>query len=134
MKKDGWEIRLADAMTAGLRKTHAWGENDCVTFAADCVKAQTGEDPMGVFREMYHDSLTAAKLIRSLGYKSLGEAVADFLPEILPADARRGDVVLCWSDEGFDFLAVVDRQNAVGPGPTGTVQIPLVQVKRAFKV
>lgn len=121
-------------MTAGLRDPHKWGSNDCVTFAADCVEIQTGEDPMGVFRGMYDSPLSAAKLIRELGYGTLGNAVADFLPEILPADARRGDVVLCEDGNGIDFLAVVDRRTAVGPGPSGAVHVPLTQAKRAFKV
>lgn len=134
MKKlDGWEIALAECMTSGLKVEHEWGSHDCVTFAADCVKAQTGEDPLGDLRGSYDSPLTAAKVIKGMGANSLGDALAKHLTEILPGDARRGDVVVCWSDD-HDFVAVVERHTAVGPGPTGTVHIPLVQIKRAFKI
>jgi hypothetical protein len=132
-KKPGWEIALANTMTEGLKVPHKWGEHDCVTFAADCVQAMTGEDALGDLRGSYDSPISAARVIRQMGCATLGDAVATVLPEILPADARRGDVVLCWSGE-HDFLAVVERHMAIGPGPNGTVQIPLVQIKRAFRI
>lgn len=129
----GWEIALADTMTERLKIPHKWGEHDCVTFAADCVQAMTGEDVLGDLRGSYDSPLSAARVLRQMDCTTLGDAVATMLPEILPADARRGDVVLCWSDD-HDFLAVVERRAAVGPGPHGTVHIPLIQVKRAFRI
>ena len=133
MRREGWEIRLSKAMTEGLRKPHAWGENDCVTFAADCVKAITGQDPVSDLRGTYDSPEGAARIMIALGYKNLGDCIASRLPEIDPSQARRGDVVLCWGDE-HEFAAVVERHTAVGAGPEGAVHIPLIQVQRAFRI
>ena len=132
-RREGWEIALAQTMSAALKKPHEWGENDCVTFAADCVCAMTGEDPLGDLRGTYDSPLSAARLIKNAGFESLGDMLAAHLEEIPPADARRGDVVLCWSGD-HDFVAVIERHMAVGPGPNGVVHVPLLQVSRAFKI
>ena len=128
-----WDVELYRLTTAAVLKQHAWGDHDCLTFAADCVVVITGEDLANDVRSQYDSAYSAAKLIKENGFEDFGDMVASRLPEIEVGAAMRGDVVLNDGPEG-EFLGVVDGQVSVAPGAEGLLQVPLAQAKRAFKV
>lgn len=101
-RRQDWPERLAEVLDAA--RDGRWDSEDaypCGYFAADCVRAMTGEDP-APGRE---PSVTQAYLrMRRDGYETLRDAVAAVLQEIPLAQAARGDIV----------VAVVGDQQALG--------------------
>lgn len=130
----GWEQALVTSTASKLRTVWAWGEHDCIIFAADCIKAMTGQDLAEEFRGQYDNEAEAWALLGSIGYEDLGALVSSRLPEIKPRDAMRGDVVLMAGEEG-DFVAICDGLTAVGPrAPRGINHNPMTAAKRAWRV
>lgn len=134
MRVRGWEQQLVRLTTGKLRTPWAWGEHDCVMFAADCILAMTGVDLADEFRGRYENEHEAWALLAHLGHEDLGSLVSTRLPEIKPRDAQRGDVVLMPGEFG-DFIAICDGATAVGPrAPRGINHNPMSAAVRAWRV
>ncbi|MEL7203199.1 MAG: hypothetical protein AAGL19_03450 [Pseudomonadota bacterium] len=132
-RKENWTLALQRVTRAASNLPHAWGSHDCVTFGADCVLAMTGSDPIENERGTYATAHEAARIVKDAGCESLGDLVAQRLPEIQVAYARRGDAVLCEGPEGV-FIAICDGHTAVGPSRHGLVHVPMSQALRAYQV
>jgi hypothetical protein len=94
-----WPSRLMGAIDAARAKPFSWGELDCCLFACDCVAAMTGVDPAAWFRGRYHTAAGARRKLRIYSGGGLEATVALLaarhgLPEIMVAQAQRGDLVL----------------------------------------
>lgn len=127
-RRPDWPERLLRFVEGRTRRRFAWGRHDCALFAADWVKAATGEDPAAWFRGRYaSDAEAAAALVEYLkgrrsprDFSARLEAVAT---EILgpPLDgvllARRGDVVGLVDDKGRLMLGVCLGLTVAAPGP-----------------
>jgi hypothetical protein len=131
---EDWELRLFKYTSSVLNRPHKWGEHDCATFAADCVLAETGVDPMADLRGEYGGPLTARRLLNDEGVNTMSELIAKRLPEIEVPFARRGDVVICLDESGDEFAAVCQGVTAVGPGELGLIHVPMKNAIRAFRV
>ena len=129
----GWEQALFRFTCEAMTRPHTWGETDCVMFAADCVKAMTGEDPAANYRGKYDSREGAARVIARAGFDNLGDMIAAHLEEIEPSRVSRGDIIFSAGPDG-DFLAVVQGATSVGPTSAGLIHIQTRQAKRAFKV
>ena len=116
-----------------MRTPYAWGQHDCALFAAGAVEAMTGIDFAAEFRGKYEDEDGARRLLTSLGCGDVGDLASRYLPEITPAEARRGDVVMIEGQLG-PFLAVVDGRTAVGPSARGLTHTPVELATRAWGV
>jgi hypothetical protein len=116
-----------------MRTPYAWGQHDCALFAAGAVEAMTGIDFAAEFRGKYEDEDGARRLLTSLGCEDVGDLASRYLPEITPAEARRGDVVMIEGQLG-PFLAVVDGRTAVGPSARGLTHTPVELGTRAWGV
>ncbi|HPE49720.1 MAG TPA: hypothetical protein PLR76_15055 [Hyphomonas sp.] len=136
MRIQGWEQALFETTTLAMKRPHEWGVHDCATFAADCVEAMTGIDPIADLRGHWQGPVSARRLIAEEGADTLGDLAAQRLPEIAPSMARRGDVVLCKSDgtNETEFLAICQGHTAVGPAAHGLIHVPMTQALRAFRV
>jgi len=132
----GWESALFDATRAAMPRAYEWGVHDCVTFAADCVEAMTGSDPIADLRGHWRGPVSARRIMTEEGADTLGDLAAQRLPEIAPSLAQRGDIVLCKGDGDSDeeFLAVCQGHTAVGPAANGLIHVPMAQAKRAYRV
>jgi len=87
-----WTARLHAVIEAASVRPFAWGAHDCCVFAADCVRAITGSDPMAELRGAYDDARGAARL---LAERDLRGRLLDALGYPIPvALAQRGDVVI----------------------------------------
>lgn len=128
-----WEQSLFAVVGVLSTRPFEWGKNDCVTFAADCVEAQTGEDIIADFRGRYTTELGAVRAMIKAGSRDMGDLVAMRLEETHVRKLQRGDIVVCAGEFG-DFCAVVMGATAVGPTPEGLRHIPIGQAKRAYKV
>lgn len=132
-RREGWEQAYVRVGIAAMKRPHAWGEHDCVMFVCDCIAAMTGEDLAADFRGQYDNEREARALLARLGYVDIGALASSRLPEIDPAQAQRGDVVLIPGEEG-EYLAIVDGRTAVGPAARGLTHAPLGLAKRAWRV
>lgn len=87
-----WPARLQAVVTRAHAQRFAWGEHDCVLWAADCVQAQTGIDLMARYRGAYSTPKQAYRLLRAEGgLRGAGDYAG---PRIAPAMAAEGDIGL----------------------------------------
>ncbi len=109
----------------------AWGSNDCVLFAADCVCATTGIDHAVKFRG-YSTAIHAARLVKKLG--GLEQIVTSALGEPIPLHKiTAGDVVLI-SIDSIPALGIYSGNACLGPGKDGIIAIGRAQIVMAWKV
>ena len=114
-----WPERLAATIERARSCPFAWGQCDCVSFAAACVFAVTGVDVMDRVRGGWSSADTAARLLRRRGglmvavSRALGPARLDHF------GARRGDVIFV--PAGRPHVAVCDGANWWSPGRSGLV-------------
>lgn len=121
---------LVAYIAARMRAPFAWGDNDCVTFAAGAVKAQTGRDPLGAIAARWSTARGAGRVLRKFG--GMEAAVSSVLSPIAPAMAARGDVAGWLDAQGRLQLAIVEGQTLVGPGEAGTVRLPRSAMVKAW--
>lgn len=127
-----WELRLSQLVTQRLAMPFAWGENDCVLFAADCIEAMTGIDPVAKLRGQWANQGEAVRAIARVG--GLNAAVdALGLPSIAPLFTQRGDLVLHRRD-GTDALAICVGGQLAGPSETGLLFFGLEQGVMAWRI
>ena len=105
-----WPDRLYTRIEAAKMRPFSWGRNDCALFAADCVLALTGVDPVAELRGRYACAFGAARALKRFCGGGLEDAVPIIAGridarEVMPAFARRGDVGLVDND-GRPALAV----------------------------
>lgn len=131
MRLHDWQSRLDACMREHLTKPFEWGRNDCVTFAAACVKAVTGEDHIENLRGDWFDERAAARLLRAGGGLSrLAEGCLG--AEILPAMAQAGDIGITVQN-GRDALCVCAGVHWHGPAAQGLASFSTDQVERAWR-
>lgn len=128
----GWELHLAAYLAARHALPFAWVENDCVTFAAGAVAAETGEGAADLVPAGYTDRRSAIAALRRLG--GLEQAVEQVLGSSqAPALARIGDVGVC-TGGGRRFLAVCNGTTWLGPGPHGIAAVGLLDAICSWRV
>jgi hypothetical protein len=132
-RTEDWEQKLFAFTASMLPMPFEWGSNDCMMFAAGCVYACTGQDLAAEYRGTYDTEAGALRVIVAAGVKDLGDFVARLLPEIDPAEAQRGDVILAQGPEA-PFIAVCQGATSVGPTAHGLIHVYTNQALRAFKV
>jgi hypothetical protein len=96
MKAPHWELRLAEAISAARHRPFAWGQHDCVTWAADTACAMLGVPSWADdWRGRYSTEIGAARHLKKLGFASLYDAGLARLGEPLANRlmAQRGDIV-----------------------------------------
>ena len=121
VRHPNWELRLYEAIEAVRFKPFQWGEFDCFTFAADCVKALTGVDPMAGIRGEYADPRGAYEILNELGGPE--KAITDKLESIgyRPCRSRhatRGDIIIFAQQPLKARLGIVNDARAVCPFET----------------
>lgn len=94
---------------------------DCVSFAAQCVAAQTGEDILADIPR-WHTRRAALATAKAQG--GLEAALDAKLPRIAPVFAQRGDIAGLRDDLFGIRLMVVEGETLVGPGTTGLERLP----------
>ncbi|MAW99518.1 MAG: hypothetical protein CMN72_07695 [Sphingomonas sp.] len=85
-----WENRLSATVAEWREQPFRW-DRDCARWAAACVIAQTGVDPIADLRGQYRTKREAFAL---LSERSMAERLDERFPRVPPALARRGDIAL----------------------------------------
>jgi hypothetical protein len=138
-----WQTRAYHHFLLDRKHTpYKWGTNDCASFVADGILAQTGTDIAADFRGKYRDEKSAYAAIKTV---CKGTTVADAaaycakkhgMAELQhPLMAQRGDLVIV-ENEGNLIAGLVHlngREVAVA-GDQGWFGVPITSVKRAWRV
>lgn len=119
-------------------KPFKWGTHDCAMLAFDAVLMLTGHDPARDLRGKWADAKGAMRTLQAHGGWA-AVAAQRFGPEVAPADAEPGDVLLidprsCTEDmAGCGALAVRWGEGGVAQGPDGLLAVPLSAATRAWR-
>lgn len=108
----------------------AWGSeaNDCISYAAGAIKAQTGKNPLRKAPRLRWK--TEAGAGRVIGRHGGIEAAIDArMTPVRPTMAKRGDLALV---RGVRCVMVVEGDTLVGPGPNGEVRLPRAAMVKAW--
>jgi hypothetical protein len=130
-----WEDRLRTYLDRVNDEPFKWGRHDCALFAADCIRAMTGEDPGEAFRGHYDSKTGAAEALRGFGAGTLLQTVTAWLGDPVSIHlAKRGDIVM--RDRTTCGICVGPYSYFVGEGPgsIGLVPLPTASLKYAFSV
>ncbi len=121
MRVSGWEAALETVFTEAESKAFSYGTFDCSIFAADCVEAISGIDPLEDFRGTYDSRVTALEQLEAFGHGNLVQAV-DYQLKLNSwkrvrstnkkgcgiGHVQRGDVACIRDRNNCPSLAVVD--------------------------
>lgn len=116
-----WPARLDTFLRARRARPFEWGEQDCVLFAADAVRALVGVDLGAKIRGKYKTARGAASVLRKHGgmMAAVDKATACLGAIVIaPAFAQRGDIALVQTDLGLTVLVRV-ADAWIGPGRDG---------------
>lgn len=133
MRLVNWDTRLVDVLTLHQARDFGWGASDCATLFADCAEAVTGVDPLAAFRPWASERQAMGALLKS-GYDTVADWVAASFDEIVPADARRGDVGYAKDVAMLSFPAIVCGAVAMSRDDQGWIILPRTRLVRCFKV
>ena len=114
----------------------AWGEADCVRFAAGWVALVTGHDPVAATVGHYAGCREALRLmVTTTGTADLVAATGIILgpPLDVPLMARSGDVVAISTPAG-PALGLCAGAEIAALGPTGLVSRPLTDIIAAWRI
>lgn len=117
-------------LDARARMPFAFGKrrNDCASFIAGAVKAQTGRDP---FRGISWTSERGARRVAAREGGLVAAMDARFA-RIAPAMAQRGDIAGV-EDPGFGArLMIVEGETLAGPGTRGMERNPRAAMTLAW--
>lgn len=134
IRREDWPERLAAAIDAARELPFAWGEHDCLMFAANCVQAMTGEDPAVDFRKTYRTARGAAWTVARAGGMRVG-ADARLGERVLVLRAQRGDVVLVELDNERQAYGICVGATVACPCEAGGVAfISMERARCAWRV
>ena len=130
-----WPERLAAFIEARRDLPFEWAVNDCCAMAADAVLAMTGRDFLADFRGCYATEGQAEALMGPGGLEAfLPRLMAAFgAPELVPAEAQRGDVALIGLENQL-VCGVVTGPHIAAPGARGLAFVPLRRAAMAWGV
>lgn len=131
-----WPERLYAYIESRRRRPFAWGDNDCVTFAAGGVVAITGCRLSQVLPAAWGNVHEAARLVRDSGgleqacSRALGPSIGGRAATL----ARRGSVVLTVLQGQQTLGLAAGGRFWCGPGSDGLVWRPMDEVNTAWEV
>lgn len=90
-----WPSLLGLCIKSRAARPFKWGD-DCMTWAADCIEAQTGIDTLQAYRGKYKSARGALSCLKRIDGVQLPIDLADKLwgPRVHIAMARLGDIVV----------------------------------------
>lgn len=140
MRPLDWPERLAAMVEEARNKPFAWGSHDCALWACSVIAMLTDIDPAESVRGTYQTTVGAVRALRELGGHHLRDValhLADLydFPEIPPAMAQRGDLVLCPSGaEWPEALGVCLGAKAAITGATRLTFVPMSTALLAWRI
>lgn len=98
-RKEAWPELMNEYIRGVRHRKFTWGTFDCCMFAANCVLAMTGIDPVAAYRGKYTDAQSAAVALHEIAGGGLFEVMKCLEREFgwtyidNPKKVRRGDIV-----------------------------------------
>ena len=138
MRHPQWETRLYEAIESAQKKPFQWGLFDCFTFAADCVEAVTGVDPMKGLRGTYESPKEAYEILNELGGPET--AITAHLKAIgygpcRATHAKRGDIIILAQQSFKARMGIVSGSRALCPFELGGLAgLPIPQGANAWSI
>jgi hypothetical protein len=133
MRREDWPERLDAFIEARRNVPFAWGQQDCVLFAADAIQAMTDADPLADVRGHWGTATAAARLLKDRG--GLAAAVRGVLGKPIPyCLAQRGDILLLELIDGELALGVCVGAEGVGPARNGLIWVPMDHAHMAWRI
>jgi hypothetical protein len=128
-RKQTWASSLMKTIEAASSRPFLWGEHDCVNFAANCVLAMTGDDPMADFRGAYDSPDTAIEALKFQGKGTLYHTMVSIFGQPASAgSAMRGDLIYQVFPNGPAIGVVVGTEAYfVGAYTTNEIETPGLQ-------
>lgn len=133
MRFDDWQARLAHWLVAEAGLPFDEADRHCGWFAADAVLVMTGQDMVAHWRGRHKTMGGALRALRRAGYQDHVALVASLLPEVHPAFALPGDVMVL-PELGGAALGILQGVNIYTRGRDGIMNIDRMQAIRAFRV
>lgn len=130
---DNWPSELINYLAASARLPFEMGKHDCALFAADAIKAMTGEDPAAVWRGRYTTMLGGLRVLRKEGYQDHVDLVTKRLTEKPVALACPGDLAVVPTADG-PALGIVQGESIYVLRLEGLALVPLTAATRMFEV
>jgi hypothetical protein len=122
--------RLLDYVADAGGRPFRPGRHACALFAAGWVKVVTGRDLARGWRSRYRSLRGGQKLMEEAGFRDHIAVAAAHLPEIVPAFAQIGDLVVL---EARTF-GIVAGEMIYCLRPEGLGLVPRREMRRAFAV
>jgi hypothetical protein len=134
---DNWPERLAALVERARARRFVWGQHDCMTFAADAVRAMTGIDPIAGWRGRYASEEEGDALLGPDGLESfVAHLMAGLgVPEASPRHVQRGDwamVTLPRTDRLWNGVCL--GESVAMPAEHGLVFVPAARVARCWRI
>lgn len=129
---ENWPELLHSAIESRIDSRFSWGDFDCCMFAAECVKAITGEWLMPDLE--YSSKETAIAVIQENG--GLSNIVSEiFGNSAFPLAASRGDIVMRHDeDTGMMSLGICVGELVAFPALRGVAYVNLADCICCWKV
>lgn len=132
MRVTNWEDRLYATLADHRISPFVWGQYDCARLFADVVEAVTGVDPLAGHE--WDGEFSALRRLNEIGCRSMHEFVAQRFDQIVPADARRGDIGYPSHITPLMAPAIVVGAEAVSRDDRGWIIIPREMITMAYRV
>ena len=131
----GWPERLAEFLAERADRPFEWGDQDCVSLAADAAVVLTGRDPLAAYRGRYADEDEAYRLVGPDGLVAfVGRLMEEFgAPECPVSLAQRGDWAMVSVGNQF-VTGVVVGDTVAAPGVRRVAYVPLSRAVVAWAV
>lgn len=131
----GWPERLAEFLAERTPRPFEWGEQDCVSLAADAAVVLTGRDPLATYRGQYADEAEAYRIVGEDGLAAfVGRLMAEFgAPECPVSLAQRGDWALVTVGNHF-VTGIVTGSYVAAPGVRRLAHVPLRHAVAAWAI
>jgi hypothetical protein len=131
-----WRTKMQENLHAIERVPFEWGVHDCALFAADHVRAITETDFGVDFRGNYTTAFGAAKILKEKGCDDLLDLCKKLFPEVHPAFADAGDLLILEApDTGYALAIVIGETIGVlTPNGYGILHRTDKRIKTGFKV
>ena len=129
-----WPERLAAYVESRRSMPFAWGANDCVTFAAGAIHATTGRPLATLLPAVWSNADQAARALAAAGdmLAAVTRALGRPWPAWRAVHAPRGAVVAADQPDGLTLGVSMGNRHWCGPGRTGLVWRPMVEVRLAW--
>lgn len=140
IRKQNWQALLHGYLCACRAREFQYGSFDCCLFVCDAIEVMTGVDVAAPFRGQYQSRKQAFRALGNYAGRASVEAVTERvtsdhgMPEIKPALAQRGDVVLLRRAHDYSLAVVGLDGSILAAAGWGCERAPFSLAVRAWRV